>query len=78
MLTIFSLIGVWLNITGVIGLFLFGMPFHVPRKGDFLLISSKRDDKEVRKEYAFSFLSWSSLALIIVSAVFQTMAVCFS
>jgi len=72
----FAFAGVWLNMLGVIGLFFFGMPFHVPARGSYhLLLSGEADDTNDAKELLFAVLGWISLVMILLSAVCQTAAV---
>lgn len=74
MAPILNTIGLVLTILGVLGLFRFGMPFHVPTKGVMTLSLSQTSDEDIARERAFGRLAMLSLALVITGTGFQIWA----
>lgn len=71
---ILNLIGLVCNLTGVVLLFIFGMPFHVPTEGKTFVIVSQRDEADIAKEARFKMFGGLGLGLIIVGTGFQLLA----
>lgn len=70
-----ALFGTGLNVIGVVGLFLFGMPFRIPMHGNNMIVVEQTDPAELRTERIYSLLSWVSLAAIVAGAAFQAFSV---
>ena len=70
--TCFNVIGLVANLAGVILLFRYGMPFHVPAKGKtFLIAEGPLDEAEIRQERIYSALGWTGLILIVAGTGLQ-------
>jgi hypothetical protein len=69
-----TIVGLALNAIGVVLLFLFGMPFEIPRSGPALLVRLANVE-EKRKQALFRALGFVGLAAIILSLVFQSIGV---
>lgn len=67
-------IGLLLTILGVLGLFRFGMPFHVPTGGATYLILETIDESEKAKEQSYSRLGYLFLAMVAFGTAFQIWA----
>src|SRR5580704_1567140 len=70
---VFTVVGLGLNLVGIILLFLFGMPFRVRRNGNQYLVI-KVDEDAKRTERWFNALGWLGLSLIIAGVVLQAIA----
>ena len=67
-------IGLVSTILGVLGLFRYGMPFHVPTGGATFLITESKDQQEIDRERLYGRLAYAALALVIVGTGFQIWA----
>ncbi|WP_269580969.1 hypothetical protein [Roseibium sp. Sym1] len=70
----FALAAIWLGFAGVVGLFRFGMPFHVPKKGKSSLLLENGSKKSEQKETLYGFLGWLSLGALFFSAFLQSVS----
>ncbi|MEQ1708058.1 MAG: hypothetical protein ABL864_06985 [Terricaulis sp.] len=71
----FATWGLVANLIGVVMLFYFGMPFHVPQGGSIFLALEQRDENGLRKERFFQVMGFVGLALIFFGTVLQIAAV---
>lgn len=55
---VLNLIGLALNLVGVLILFRYGMPFHVPTKGAVHLILEQTDDAEIELERRYEIYGY--------------------
>lgn len=69
-----NVIGLLLNMLGVIGLFRFGMPFEVRDGGVTHLVTEQINADAIRRQKLFDVIGWLSLAAIIVGTGFQIWA----
>lgn len=70
-----SIVGLVANLIGVIILFRYGMPFHVPRKGQSSLLLEGIDHESLKKEACYTILGHVGLILIVVGTLFQVVGV---
>lgn len=68
---ILNIIGLLLDITGVIILFKYGLPADVNPYGHTYLIAEQEDDQEKIKAKKYKKLSRMALTLIIIGCLFQ-------
>ena len=66
-----NLIGLVLNLIGVVLLFRYGMPYQVRRQGRSALLLGKIDVEEMRKECRYDCLGNLGLGLIVVGTACQ-------
>lgn len=69
--TAWTIVGVVLNVTGVILLFRYGMPFRVRRNGQQYLVLGQLDAKDQKVERLYDVLGWVGLATVVVGAALQ-------
>ncbi len=62
--------GLVLSLIGVIILFLYGMPFHVPTRGTTFLVAGQKSQPDIRKEKAYQKLGYLGLIFIVVGTAF--------
>jgi uncharacterized membrane protein len=72
---VFSLVGLALNLLGVLILFRWGMPFHVPAGGATFRVTSQVDTSGVALERIYTIIGYVGLALLIAGTVLQMVAV---
>ena len=70
-----NLIGLSLNLIGVLILFRYGMPFHVPSGGAVHLILEKTDQAEIDLERRYKVYGYIGLFLLVAGTFFQMLAV---
>ncbi len=63
--------GISLNAVGVIGLFLFGMPFRLPMRGQDMVTVPEKDPRKICFEKIYMVLGWVALGLILLGSVLQ-------
>jgi hypothetical protein len=66
-----NIIGLVLNLVGVIILFRYGMPFHVPTGGALLLVTDQIDAAEKAVESWYEIYGYFGLLAIFVGTVMQ-------
>jgi hypothetical protein len=71
---LFNLIGLALTLVGVLILFRWGMPFHVPSGGVVLLATEQSDAKDIALERIYTIIGYVGLALLILGTVLQMVA----
>jgi hypothetical protein len=71
---VLNLIGLVLNLVGVLILFRYGMPFHVPTGGAVSLITETRDQAEIALEQRYVVLGYIGLVCLIVGTACQIVA----
>ena len=69
-----NLIGLLLNLAGVLILFRYGMPFHVPTGGAVALITETRDQATIALEQRYEIYGYIGLGFLIVGTVSQMIA----
>lgn len=69
-----NIFGLVLTLPGILLLFVFGMPFHVPRHGDEYLKLHRRNKRDPWIERLFIFLSSVGLLLIVSGTSLQIWA----
>ena len=69
-----NLIGLFLNVVGVLILFRYGMPFHVPTGGAVSLITETRDQATIALEQRYEIYGYIGLGCLIVGTVSQMIA----
>jgi hypothetical protein len=67
----FNIIGLLLDIFGVVILFLFGLPPSINKKGHINLILEQADDNEIAKASRYEKISYFGLTLILLGFLFQ-------
>jgi hypothetical protein len=72
---VFTLIGLALSLVGVLILFRWGMPFHVPARGATYRITNQVDEKEIALERIYTIFGYAGLTLLILGTVLQMAAV---
>lgn len=70
-----NLVGLSLELVGVVILFRFGMPFHVPTGGAEAIISSRHYPQVIALERVYEVLGYVGLALLVVGTLLQISAV---
>jgi hypothetical protein len=71
----FTLIGLAQTLVGVLILFRWGMPFHVPTGGAIHIITEQADEKEKALERIYTIIGYVGLVLLIAGTVLQMVAV---
>jgi hypothetical protein len=71
---ILNLAGLALNLIGVLILFRYGMPFHVPSGGAVHLILEQTDQAEIELERRYKLFGYIGLALLIAGTILQMVA----
>jgi hypothetical protein len=71
----FNLVGLALTLVGVLILFRWGMPFHVPTGGHDAIIASQSNPKDIALERIYTIIGYVGLALLILGTVLQMVAV---
>jgi hypothetical protein len=71
---VLNIIGLLLNLVGVVILFRYGMPFHVATGGAVSLITEKLDQADIALEQRYEVYGYIGLALLIVGTIFQVVA----
>ena len=69
-----NLIGLALNLVGVLILFRYGMPFHVPTGGAVSLITETRDQADIALEQRYTLYGYFGLGLLIAGTILQMVA----
>ena len=69
-----NIIGLVLAFGGVVVLFVFGMPFHVPTGGAQHLILEEPDEGDIKKERLYKFLGAVGLLMILAGTGCQIVA----
>jgi len=72
---IFSIIGLTLDIIGVIMLFKFGLPSSFDKEGNVFIIAEEQNEMESSNWRKYNCLSIISLVLIIIGFIFQLLSV---
>lgn len=67
-------IGITLSLIGVLILFRYGMPFHVPTGGATYLITDQVDETEKVLERRYFRYGLAGLFLVVAGAMFQLVA----
>ena len=70
----FNLIGLALTLVGVLILFRWGMPFHVPTGGANFIITEQDDPKAVALERIYTIIGYVGLVALIAGTVLQMVA----
>lgn len=69
---ILNTLGLILTIVGVLGLFRYGMPFHVPAGGQTIIGEpSDIDESELRLERRYGRIAGFSLVLVVIGTGLQ-------
>jgi hypothetical protein len=72
---VMNILGLLLNLAGVVLLFLFGMPFRVPTGGKVVTWTTASIDIQVKKlDDLYSVLGWIGLSAIVLGTLLQIMA----
>ena len=71
---VWNIIGLVLALAGILILFRYGMPFHVPTGGAVHIIGRNRDQKEIAKEKYYTIYGYFGLALIVLGTAAQIWA----
>jgi hypothetical protein len=66
-----NVVGLVMNLAGVILLFLYVMPRRVRAGGHQVLYGLPADQNAAKKERRFDSLSWVGLSLVVVGTLFQ-------
>ena len=66
--------GLILNLVGVLILFRYGMPFHVPTGGAVSLITETRDHATIALEQRYTVYGYIGLGCLIVGTISQMIA----
>ena len=69
--TSWSVVGLVLNLGGVLMLFQFGMPYRTRRGGSSRLLREDVDKADKRQERTYSFMGWVGIALVVIGTAFQ-------
>jgi hypothetical protein len=72
---VLNLVGLALNLAGVLVLFRYGMPFHVPTGGAVHLILEQADQAEAELERRYKNYGYIGLIFLIVGTILQMVAV---
>jgi len=70
-----TLIGLALTLVGVLILFRWGMPFHVPTGGAGAILLEHTDERAIALERIYTIIGYVGLALLITGTVLQMVAV---
>lgn len=67
-------LGLALNLLGVLGLFRFGMPFHVPTQGEQCLKISQESEEDLVTEERYGTFSVVSLCFVVSGTALQMLS----
>ena len=67
-------VGLFLCLVGVLILFRYGMPFHVPMGGRTILIAEELDEAEKQMEHRYLIYGYFGLALVVIGTALQIWA----
>lgn len=70
-----QIVGLSLDIFGVIGLFFFGLPPDFDRHGQSAIIWQEENEEEKKKGRLFAWLSRISLGLLVIGFAMQIIAI---
>ena len=74
MIRLLNLTGLTLNLLGVLILFRYGMPFHVPSGGAVHLVLQQTDQAEIELERRYTLYGYIGLILLILGTILQMVA----
>jgi hypothetical protein len=66
-----NMVGQGLSLVGLIMLFYFGMPFHVPTKGKSFLLLEETDFESLKKEQSYSVGGYIGFGLSVLGTALQ-------
>jgi hypothetical protein len=69
-----NVVGLIMNLAGVILLFFYVMPRRVRTGGYQVLLGNPPDQTAAKKERRFDLLSWAGLSLVVVGTLFRIAA----
>jgi hypothetical protein len=69
-----ALSGLLFGLVGVIVLFRYGMPFHVPTNGAVALLTEHTDKADVALEHRYMIYGYVGLACLVIGTVLQMLA----
>ncbi len=72
--TVFSIVGLSLDMIGVIFIFLFGISPKLDLEGHTYLITGAINDDEIRKAKCYKRLSWTGLILVFFGFFLQLLS----
>jgi hypothetical protein len=70
-----ALVGIALNLVGVLLLFRYGMPFRVERKGASYWLLEETDYDVIKIERRYKILGYIGVVLIVLGSALQAIAV---
>lgn len=69
-----NIVGIFLNLAGLLVLFRYGMPFRVATAGATYIVADAVDEKEVALDKKYTNLGYVGLALAVIGALLQAWA----
>src|SRR5215831_13408506 len=69
--TTLNIVGLLLNLAGVILLFRFGIPYYVRTGGAMHLVLQGTDEESARAESVASRIGWTGLGLVVLATIAQ-------
>jgi hypothetical protein len=69
-----NIIGLIVDLVGILLLFVFQMPFQVRTGGAVPYVAEKPDQSQIAKEKAYDIFSWIGLALVVLGVACQVKA----
>ena len=66
-----ALAGIGINLTGVLVLFIFGMPYRVETKGESHILREEIDENALRIDRRYRLLGWLGLCLLLRGPPFR-------
>jgi hypothetical protein len=72
---VFNVVGLAFDLTGVLILFRWGMPFRVATRGiTQLLIDAPKNARDLALDHIYTICGWTGLALLMLGTAFQIIA----
>jgi hypothetical protein len=71
---IINVIGLVLDIIGILMLFKYGLPSDLNKKGSIFMVLEQVDNNEIKKYKKYERLSYLALSLIIIGFILQALS----
>lgn len=72
--SILNIVGLTLDIIGVLMLFKYGLPPELNRDGAIFLVCEENDEEQIRKAKRYDKYSYSALTLLVIGFLLQLLA----
>jgi len=69
-----TILGLFLNLIGVLILFRYGMPYRVRTGGAVYIVMEKKNEVDEKEERRYDFFGWIGIALVVIGTGLQMFA----